>query len=140
MPRCRAGWHGGPGQHHGVGTGALCLDLCPASVEFARANTRDGAGLSASATYPQKLTNQAPNYTRFTHPPTAYLCSLATLEQSFQLSDEEFSAKHQSKEKRIEPGAKAAKAGSASCSPAPVLGYTACVTQPGIVSAGKSQK
>lgn len=55
---------------------------------------------------PQKMTNQAPNYTRFTHPPTAYLCSLATLEQCFQLSGEEFSAKHQSKKKGIEPVAK----------------------------------
>lgn len=78
----------------------LYLALHSASVEFARANTPDEAGLSALATYPQQFTNQTPNYVKLTHPTTTYLCSLATLEQSFQLCGKEFDAKHWRKKKK----------------------------------------
>lgn len=81
----------------------LCLDLCPALLELAGANTPDKVRLQHQP--PTRGSGKtAPNSMKLIQPTTGYLFSLATLRQAFQPGGEEFDAKP-----KLKPGSPKAK-------------------------------
>ena len=143
VPRCHVGQHGGPGQHHDVGTGA-CAWTCALQAWSLLVQTcpmRPGFQLRPPT--PSSLQTK-PQITRSSLiPPLHIYAALPLLSEVFSRAVKNLMLNTEAKKKRVRASGEELRIPAvcgASCSPAPVLGYTVCVTQLGRVRTGRGQK